>query len=246
MKLYKFLIAVIIIAIVGVLIFMFINPNGLPDFSGNSTSSSDDNNESSKPVVTIKPTVKPTEKPKEESDVLPSATPKPTASPEINENNDVVVDEDTDTDTDIDNDSIYGETPKVKGDKNFVTAFTGNRIDTVLETEIALASSAYLMQSAIENATDEWETQIDITVSALKIEMSSSNELNGILNDLEKWENEMPSQIDNIVGKHSNSDAYEKTEGQYEIMLLYREKAAELMNELYKQTNKVDFSGELG
>ncbi len=130
------------------------------------------------------------------------------------------------------------------GDEDFQTAFSGNAIDTDYLSAINTATDVVASVRAGNNAKTRWNTQIEISLDTLK-ELDES-----VYEEQEKaqeeWEASLDSAVEKIKANITTDGSLGNIESAYNVMLLYRNRAAEVLYQIYLINGEVDVNAGVG
>ena len=130
------------------------------------------------------------------------------------------------------------------GDEDFQTAFSGNAIDTDYLTAINAATDTVSSVRAGNNAKSRWSTQIEISLDTLKeLDESVYEEQEQAQ---EEWEANLDSAIEEVKANISTDGSLGNVESAYNVMLLYRNRAAEVLYQIYLINGEVDVNAGVG
>lgn len=130
------------------------------------------------------------------------------------------------------------------GDDDFKSLFAGNAIDTDYLTEINSAEDVVSSVRAGNTAANRWKSQIEISLDEL--ENLDSTAYDEQKKAQETWENNLDSEIENIKSSLTTSGSLANIESAYNVMLLYRERAAEVMYQVYLANGEVNVTAGVG
>lgn len=130
------------------------------------------------------------------------------------------------------------------GDDDFKKLFAGNAIDSDYLTQINAAEDVVSSVRAGNSAASRWKSQIEISLDELK-------NLDSTAYDEQKtaqqtWENNLDSTIENIKSSQTTSGSLANIESAYNVMILYRERAAEVMYQVYLANGEVNVTAGVG
>lgn len=130
------------------------------------------------------------------------------------------------------------------GDDDFKSLFAGNAIDSDYLTEINSAEDVVSSVRAGNTAANRWKSQIEISLDELQNLDSTAYDEQKIAQ--ETWENNLDSEIENIKSSLTTSGSLANIESAYNVMLLYRERAAEVMYQVYLANGEVNVTAGVG
>ena len=130
------------------------------------------------------------------------------------------------------------------GDDDFKSLFAGNAIDSDYLTEINSAEDVVSSVRAGNTAANRWKSQIEISLDEL--ESLDSTAYDEQKTAQETWENNLDSEIENIKSSLTTSGSLANIESAYNVMLLYRERAAEVMYQVYLANGEVNVTAGVG
>ncbi len=130
------------------------------------------------------------------------------------------------------------------GDDDFKSLFSGNAIDTDYLTEINAAEDVVSSVRAGNTVANRWKSQIEISLDEL--ENLDSTAYNEQKTAQEEWDNNLDSAIENIKSNLTTSGSLANIESAYNVMLLYRERAAEVMYQVYLANGEVNVTAGVG
>ena len=130
------------------------------------------------------------------------------------------------------------------GDDDFKSLFAGNAIDSDYLTEINSAEDVVSSVRAGNTAANRWKSQIEISLDELQNLDSTAYDEQKTAQ--EEWENNLDSEIENIKSSLTTSGSLANIESAYNVMLLYRERAAEVMYQVYLANGEVNVTAGVG
>ncbi len=130
------------------------------------------------------------------------------------------------------------------GDDDFKSLFAGNAIDSDYLTEINSAEDVVSSVRAGNTAANRWKSQIEISLDELQNLDSTAYDEQKTAQ--ETWENNLDSEIENIKSSLTTSGSLANIESAYNVMLLYRERAAEVMYQVYLANGEVNVTAGVG
>lgn len=130
------------------------------------------------------------------------------------------------------------------GDDAFKALFSGNAIDSDYLTEINSAADVVSSVRAGNTAANRWKSQIEISLDELKnLDSAAYDEQKSAQ---ETWDNNLDSEIENIKSNLTTSGSLANIESAYNVMILYRERAAEIMYQVYLANGEVNVTAGVG
>ncbi len=130
------------------------------------------------------------------------------------------------------------------GDEDFKKLFAGNAIDSDYLTQINAAEDVVSSVRAGNSAASRWKSQIEISLDELKnLDESAYDEQKTAQ---ETWENNLDATIENIKSSQTTSGSLANIESAYNVMILYRERAAEVMYQVYLANGEVNVTAGVG
>lgn len=130
------------------------------------------------------------------------------------------------------------------GDEDFKKLFAGNAIDSDYLAQINTAEDVVSSVRAGNSAASRWKSQIEISLDELKsLDESVYNEQKTAQ---ETWEKNLDATIENIKSSQTTSGSLANIESSYNVMILYRERAAEVMYQVYLANGEVNVTAGVG
>ncbi|MEG1426609.1 MAG: hypothetical protein RSC76_02860 [Oscillospiraceae bacterium] len=135
--------------------------------------------------------------------------------------------------------------PAVSGSADFVKAFGENPVDSVYLADIQKAMDQMTMIQVTNTAASSWETQINSVFSKLTDSLSG-DALDKITLEQSAWSNELEISVQEIQDAAAGKGSAANVEIAYNVMLLYRTRAAILFEKQFELDGKVTFSARSG
>ncbi len=129
--------------------------------------------------------------------------------------------------------------PEIEGSEEFVKAFSENEIDSMYISEISVASSTNQMANVTLNYSMEWKEKVENSINILLDNLSEDDKTQKE-SEFNDWENEISQEI-NDIREDAGEGSTALIEAEYQIMIIYRAKAAEIQAEIFEITGAVNF-----
>jgi hypothetical protein len=136
--------------------------------------------------------------------------------------------------------------PTVEGSDDFVAAFTDNPIDTAYLETLNSSESVVSMVRAGNSASSQWQSEIDSAYSTLLNKLTDSDKIDALKAEQTSWENNLSTEINNVKTAVTSTGSLANVEISYGAMLLYRERAAALLSQLYDITGEINITTPSG
>lgn len=130
------------------------------------------------------------------------------------------------------------------GDDAFKSLFAQNAIDSDYLSEINSAQDVVSSVRAGNSAATRWKSQIEISLDELKELDSSAYDEQASAQ--ETWENGLDAATENVKANITTDGSLGNIEAAYNVMLLYRERAAEVLYQIYQINGEVNVSAGVG
>ncbi len=130
------------------------------------------------------------------------------------------------------------------GDEAFKSLFSENAIDSDYLSEINSAQDVVSSVRAGNSAATRWKSQIEISLDELKELDSSAYDEQASAQ--ETWENGLDAAVENVKSNITTDGSLGNIEAAYNVMLLYRERAAEVLYQIYQINGEVNVSAGVG
>ncbi len=130
------------------------------------------------------------------------------------------------------------------GDDAFKSLFSENAIDSDYLSEINSAQDVVSSVRAGNSAATRWKSQIEISLDELKELDSSAYDEQASAQ--ETWENGLDAATENVKANITTDGSLGNIEAAYNVMLLYRERAAEVLYQIYQINGEVNVSAGVG
>lgn len=130
------------------------------------------------------------------------------------------------------------------GDDAFKSLFAQNAIDSDYLSEINSAQDVVSSVRAGNSAATRWKSQIEISLDELKELDSSAYDEQASAQ--ETWENGLDAATENVKANITTDGSLGNIEAAYNVMLLYRERAAEVLYQIYQINGEVKVSAGVG
>lgn len=132
--------------------------------------------------------------------------------------------------------------PDVEGSEAFQAAFKDNAIDTAYLKTINSSDSVVALVRAGNNGSNQWQAMIDSTYNELLEKITDSEKLDTLKSEQSSWENSLSTEISKVKANVTSTGSLVNVEIAYGTMLIYRERAAALLAELFDITGTVDIA----
>lgn len=139
-----------------------------------------------------------------------------------------------------------GELPAVEGSDEFKAAFKDNAIDKEYLENIAKVTTNAEMLEVTNKAAMAWESQVNFTYDQLAATLEGEA-LEAVELEQTAWNNDLQISIEEIKEAAKDTGSSGNLDAAYKIMLVYRVRAAALLQLMFDSSGEVtmvDTSGE--
>jgi uncharacterized protein YecT (DUF1311 family) len=138
-------------------------------------------------------------------------------------------------------DPSSGNLPDVDGSDAFRQAFANNAIDTKYISDLQTATTVSEMVKVTNKASDNWEAQMNKAYDEImEIYQNNESKSDDIKMEQAAWNNDLPIAIQEIKDGTDSEGTMSNVVIAYKTMLLYRTRAAVLLNDIYEENGTVN------
>jgi uncharacterized protein YecT (DUF1311 family) len=129
----------------------------------------------------------------------------------------------------------------VDGSDAFRQAFANNAIDTKYISDLQTATTVSEMVKVTNKASDNWEAQMNKAYDEImEIYQNNESKSDDIKMEQAAWNNDLPIAIQEIKDGTDSEGTMSNVVIAYKTMLLYRTRAAVLLNDIYEENGTVN------
>ncbi len=151
----------------------------------------------------------------------------------------------TSSEVETPNTSEENNLPAPTDNEEFNSLFMANEIDSTYSKDILFAASITQMVDIEVAATSNWEREINYAYTKL-LGLVADDAINSIEAEQSAWFNDIQLVIQSIQNEYSGEDPMSKVYIAHDIMIHYRDRAADLMNKVYEEAGTIEFAPEEG